>query len=201
MDGWAVVEHGPADVVVRTSLPVAPLAQHSELVRDLVRASVAAREDVAGVGVLRDQPEGLPLTAAADHDRRVRSPERLWRVDRLRELVVLAVVGPVLVAPHLVHDLEGLLQSFEAFREWREGHAEAAVLPLVPGRPDAEGRTPPGEHIERRHDLGEQPGVPEVTPVIRTWSSTLEVCAARKPSDVYPSSIGSPAPEMKSSWK
>src|SRR3982750_482500 len=35
------------------------------------------REEVAGVGVLRDQPQRLPLAHAPDHDRRVRPTQSL----------------------------------------------------------------------------------------------------------------------------
>ena len=71
----------------------------------------------------------------------------------------MPVEGPVVVAPHLAHDLQGLLEPLEPLGQRRERHAEGAVLALVPGRADAEGGPPAGEHVEGRHDLGEQAGV------------------------------------------
>jgi hypothetical protein len=72
-----VVEHGPADLVVRPALPIAPVMQHGELVGHPVGAGPGPGEHVAGVGVLGDQAERLPLTAPADHDRRARLLEGL----------------------------------------------------------------------------------------------------------------------------
>ena len=50
-----------------------------------------AAEDVARVGVLGDQAEGLPLAAAADDDPRARRADRHRAAERLFELVVPAV--------------------------------------------------------------------------------------------------------------
>src|SRR3712207_354541 len=65
------------------------LAQDAHLVTE--RLDRAAGE-VPDVGVLGDDAEGELLAAAADHERRVRTLDRLRLAARLRELVVAAVV-------------------------------------------------------------------------------------------------------------
>jgi len=71
---------------------------------------------------------------------------------------VPAVVRPVLLAPRLAHDLQRLLEPFEPFRERRERHAQSGVLALVPHRADADAEhcTPARQHVQGRHDLGQQ---------------------------------------------
>ena len=59
-------------------------------------------EEVAGVAVLGDEAQRLLLPAAADEDRRARALDGLRVADRRAEPVVLALVGPVVVAPHLL---------------------------------------------------------------------------------------------------
>ena len=72
---------------------------------------------------------------------------------------LLAKIVSTLDAPHLAHDPEGFLEPLEPLGQRRERYAEGAVLPFVPGCTDAEGGSPAGEHVEGRHDLGEQAGV------------------------------------------
>src|SRR5208282_6758836 len=62
---------------------VAVAAEHVQLVLEVVAELRVRRvEQVAGVGVLRHQAQGLALPAAADQDRRVRSLQRVRRVER-----------------------------------------------------------------------------------------------------------------------
>ena len=70
--GRVAVHRGDLDLVRITADRVAVAAQHIELVRDLGRVA----EDVARVGVLRDEPQRLPLAAAADQDPRARHAHR-----------------------------------------------------------------------------------------------------------------------------
>ena len=94
-------------------------------------------EEVAGLGVAGDQPQRLTLAAAPDEDRRVRPGQGLGRVQGPFEVVVPPGVGRLVVLPHPEADLDGLLQSLHAFRQRREGDAEAARLLLVPRGADA----------------------------------------------------------------
>ena len=57
----------------------------------------------------------------------------------------------VVVVPHLVGDLERVLEPLEALLQGRKRHAEAHVLALEPGGADAEPGAAAGEHIQRRH--------------------------------------------------
>ena len=122
-------------------------------------AEVGAAGDVAGVGVLGDEPERLALTAASDHDRRVRPADRLRMVERLGELVVRPQERPVVSGPHLVQDPERLLQPLEPLLQRRERDTETEVLTLEPGRPDAAPGPTAGQDVERRDGLSEDAGV------------------------------------------
>ena len=150
-----VVVRGLVDRVVVAPDLRAVRTQNVELAR-LARA----REKVARVGVLGDHPQRLLLAAAADHDRRVRPGQRLRRVERALERVVLAAVGLLVAVPHLQADLQGLLQPLEALRDRRERDAEPARLLLVPGRPDAEPRPAVRQHVEGGDDLGQDARLP-----------------------------------------
>lgn len=131
-------------------------AQHSDLVGQHGRVA----EDVAGVGILRDQPQRLLLAAAADHDPWPGLRDRFGHAQGFVQLVVLSGKGAVVAAPHLQADPQRFLQPLETLGQWRKGHAEARVLALVPCRAEAEFRTALREHVERGDDLGEQAGVP-----------------------------------------
>ena len=69
------------------------------------------------------------------------------------EPVVLPLVGPGLVRPHPVGDLQRLLESLEALGGRGERDAEAPGLSLVPAGAYAEVGAPPGEDVQRGHGL------------------------------------------------
>ena len=73
--------HGLLDLVVGPADRLAVLGEHLQLAADR-RAAVGDVEEVAGIGVARDQPQRLALPHAADQDRRVRAAERLRAVER-----------------------------------------------------------------------------------------------------------------------
>src|SRR5438876_3357207 len=129
-------------------------AQHVELVRRL-----GGIEEVARVGVAGHQQQRLALTLPADEDRRVRAAQRLGRVQRAGQVVVLALERAVVIAPHLLADAQRLLQPFVALGQRGEEQAQPAGLILVPGRPDAQHRAPAGQHVQRRDRLRQQPGL------------------------------------------
>jgi transcriptional regulator len=112
---------GLGDLVVVAALGVAVRAQHVELARQ-----VRAGEQVARVGVLGHEAQRLLLPAAPDHDRGVRPGQRLRRVQRPPQLIVLALVGALVAAPHLQADLQGFLQPLEPLGDRRERDAEPA---------------------------------------------------------------------------
>src|SRR5215210_3751362 len=71
-------------------------------------------------------------------------------------MVVVTDVGLNLVRPHLVSDLERLLETLESLlRGWKR-HAEAQRLALVPARADAEVGASAREHVERGGGLDEE---------------------------------------------
>src|SRR3954471_14683888 len=154
------------DVLERRPLDLVRVPAHALTVRpeDLVLAVDPGRatEDVAAVGVLRHQPERLPLPAAADHDRDAWPADRLRRVEEPCRVDVVAVecaLRAALALEHRVGDAERVLEQLEPHAERRELEPEASRLLLVPRRPDAEPRPAAGQHVERRRRLGPQPGL------------------------------------------
>src|SRR5437879_8909696 len=126
-------------------------AQHVELTLELFITQ--AREEVAGVAVLRHHPQRLLLAGAADHNGRVRALYGLRRVQRALELVVLAVIWLFVARPHLQRDLQCLFQPLEALGRRGDRHTQPTMLLLVPRRADAEIGAPTREYVERRRGL------------------------------------------------
>src|SRR5271157_376425 len=81
--------------------------------------------------------------------------QRLRAVQCLGELVVLAVVGSALAGPHLLDDLECLLQSLETLGHLWKGDAQPERLTLVPGRADTQVGAAVGEHIQGRYSFSQ----------------------------------------------
>src|SRR5437016_13905994 len=116
------------------------LPQDVELTRNF-----GSGEEVAGIGILGDQAQGFLFPAAPDQDGWVRARERLRRVERALELIVLAperLFAAAFAFPHLLADLECLLEPLEPLLDWRERDAEAAAFCFVPCGADAQPGTP-----------------------------------------------------------
>jgi hypothetical protein len=90
------------------------------------------------VCVLGDEPERLPLTSAANEDRRVGLLDGLWAVHLLREVDPFAVEGAGLAAPGAMGDLERVFEQLEPVGPTPVLDAERCVLAFVPRRPDTE---------------------------------------------------------------
>src|SRR5260370_7295814 len=75
------------DVGISTSHVLAVGAQDVEFAFE-----VRAREEVAAIGVLSDEPQGLFLARAADEDRRVRAPTLRRLLQRAADPVTLPAV-------------------------------------------------------------------------------------------------------------
>src|SRR5207237_4896640 len=111
------------DVVVIAADGVAMLPQDLELTRNF-----GSGEEVAGIGVLGDQPQGFLFPAATDEDGWVRAREGLRRVERALELIVLAagrLFAAAFAFSHLLAALACLLEPLQAFLDWRERGAMA----------------------------------------------------------------------------
>src|SRR5579859_6607418 len=105
-------ERGLLDLFVGATNGGAMLAQDIQFARELGQRQ--AREEVAGVGVLRYQSQSLALAAAANQYGWVRLLHSAGRVERARKMVMLALVGRVVAFPHLVRDLQRLFQPLKA---------------------------------------------------------------------------------------
>ena len=113
---------------------------------------IGSAEDVAGVGVLGDEAERLPLAAAADEDRDV-AADRPRVVVRAVDPVVRALDGRLLLREHRARDAERVLEQLEAHLQRREVEAVGAVLALEPGGAERVDRAAAGEDVQRRRDL------------------------------------------------
>src|SRR5205823_8411479 len=143
---------GLLDVVVIAADGLAMLPQDLELTWNF-----GSGEEVAGIGVLGDQPQGFLFAAATDQDGWVGARERLRRVERAFELIVLAperLFAAAFAFPHLLADLECLLEPLEPLLDWRERDAEAAAFCFVPGGADAQPGPAAGEDIESGDRFG-----------------------------------------------
>ena len=122
---------------------------------DLVGHGGGVAEDVGHVGVAGHQLQRPLLAAAADEDGRPTRLQRRRHVARLVDPVVAAVERRRLLGEHGPADLQRLLQAVEPLAGRREVEAQALVLHVVPGRPDAEDGPSRADDVERRHDLGQ----------------------------------------------
>jgi len=102
------------------------------------------------------QAQRLLLAHPSDQNRRTTGLQRLRNAQGLSQVVVLAVEGAVVRAPHLPADAQGLLQALEAFGHRRKGHAEPCVFALVPSRADTQQCSSSGQDVQRGEGLGEQ---------------------------------------------
>src|SRR5664279_4526294 len=116
---------------------------------------VGIAEQVASVGVPRDEAQRLALAAAADQDRDV-AADRLGVVEGAGGAEVLAGERRLLVGEHRARDLQRLLQTLEALLERRELEPVGGVFVLEPARADPVPRAAAGNHVERRGDLGSE---------------------------------------------
>ena len=147
--------HRQADLVDVGPLGLAVLRERG---LQTLEGAGADREPVDRLRVTGGEAQRLVGTHAADHHRRP-AAQRLGRVERAGELVVLAFERPLVVAAHLVVDGEGLVEALEPLRGRRVRHTERDVLLLEPGGADAERRPTTRQDVERRHGLGQQAGV------------------------------------------
>ena len=148
---------GLRDLVVVAPDVLAVPADDVELVRDALRPEPEV-EQVARVGVLRDEPRVRcsppPPTMIGDAAHRLRVVQRPLEADRL------PLERAVVVGEHPVGQAQGVLEQAEPLTGRGVGHAEPAVLLLVPRRPDAQPGAATGEHVERRDGLEQDAGVP-----------------------------------------
>ena len=121
---------------------------------DLVAHGVRIAEQVAGVGVARDEPQRLALARSADEDRDALL-QRPRVADRLGDRRRAALEARRARAPHERQQLERVLQQRVAVRARREVPAVELVLALKPGRAEAAHRAPAAQHVERGDDLRE----------------------------------------------
>ena len=102
----------------------------------------------------REGQEDQLAAGPANHDGR--RADRLRTIQSAAKLIVRAIVGTLVVAPHLAHYLECLLQPFESLLHRRERDAESDRLLLIPSSAEPQERAPTRRHVEGRDDLCEQ---------------------------------------------
>ncbi len=164
--------------------------EHRQLVSDL-GAAIGNVEEVAGVAVTGNEPEGLGFTGAADQDRRVRTRHRFRTADRSPRGQATTHEGGCVAGPHVVGELDGVREPLEPLDRRRQRHAEIVGLLLEVAGTDPE----PSPTLRQRVNV--------VTALISNAAGRIVaaatiapsrirfVCAARKPRVVNVSSIGS----------
>src|SRR5688500_2968106 len=78
----------------------------------------------------------------------------------LGQLEMRAFERRAVIAPHLMRDLERLLEHLKPNLQGREWNAQAVVLAVEPRRADTKRRSPAGQDIEGGHCLDQYAWVP-----------------------------------------
>jgi len=109
---------------------------------ELVPDGSQVAEQVAGVGVLGHESEGPPLAAATDEDGD-RPLDGARVVEGGGDGVVPTLVAGRVPAEHRPADPQGVLEPLHPLLDGRKGEPVAAMLVVVPGRPDPSTPFPP----------------------------------------------------------
>ena len=125
---------------------------------ELARHVGGLGNQVRFVGILRDHPQRLALTATTDHHGD--PAHRSGRVERVVDLVVPAREAGLLAAQHRQDDLQGLLQLLEAIGERSELDAKGVMLQLEPTGTNAQLGAAARHDVESRHRLRQDCWVP-----------------------------------------
>src|SRR5207253_4945394 len=121
----------------------------------LAREDSRAAPAVPVVGVLRDDPEGGALAAAADHELGVGRLDGL-RVERgVGELVVTPLERGAALLPQRPDHLTSLVQALEPLAHRVEGNAVGLVLVLLPSRALAQEKPSARNDVDLRSHLGD----------------------------------------------
>jgi hypothetical protein len=153
--GHLVVHGGHLDLVDVATKGVAVTPEDIDLWCYLFGAA----KQIAGVGILGNHAQCLALAAPSDQYPWTRCADRRRAAQRRLKLVVLALVGTVVVTPHLQADLDRLFETLESLGQGWERHTETPVFTFVPGRSNTKLGPATGKHIEGGHRLGQEPGM------------------------------------------
>jgi len=133
------------------------LPEDSELL--LEELGGLAPGEVDGVCVLRGDLEGL-VSGAADPDGDVWFLDGVGVTEGVLDAVVPAPVGGLVLGPHRLADLDGLLELPDAGHGLRERVAVGVVLHHLPPGSDPEVEAAAADVVEARGDVREEPRVP-----------------------------------------
>ena len=152
-----VLGDGPRDLALVAAEILAVPTQHRVVRRDGVRLA----EGVPQVGICGGRPERLARSRTADQDRQS-GLHRSRPADRVGHLVEPALVGHGLAIEQPPDQPDRLVQPVQALAEAAaEVDAEGVVLPFEPATTEPEDRPAARDVVERRRELGGQPGVAE----------------------------------------
>src|SRR3982074_637963 len=126
---------------------------------ELVPGHVWVGFDIAGVPELREQLEGDALTGTPDPERWMRLLHALGLVDGPVDRVVLPLEGGIVLGPHPVDDLAGLLEHPHPLPQFGEAVAVGAPFVLIPAGADAGVQTAVAGDVHGGGDLGVEGGV------------------------------------------
>ena len=135
---------------------VAAPSEHLDLLSEL---ALVHGEVVPDVGVARHDAHQHPLAGAADQDRG--AAYRLRLAHDLVHREVLSAKGDLLLRPHALQDLRGLVEGAHAFAQAREGAAIALEFGLEPARTETDDGSSVRNVVDGRDLLGENRRVPK----------------------------------------
>jgi hypothetical protein len=124
--------------------------------------------EVDGVGVFGRHPEG-EAAGPADPDGNVGFLDWVRVAEGVLDGVVPPLEGGLLLGPHPLGDLDGLLQLPYPDGRFREGVSVGPVLDLLPAGADAEVEAAAADVVDGGGDVGEEGGAPAV---MKKWSET-----------------------------
>jgi len=119
-------------------------------------------ERVPDVGVLRDDPEGLPLATAADHHRQVPLDRPGQDPQVIERVATAGWARDLLAVKQRSRGRRRLAEPVEPLAEpGPEVQPEGSVLPLEPGAADAHDRPSAADVVDRGEALHCESGVPK----------------------------------------
>ena len=149
--------HGPLD---RGRIPPDGLAVALQDLVLVLQCRQSEWEPVRHVGVLRGDLQRPLLASPADDDLRAAGLERPRAVQGAVDPVVAALEARTVLGEHRAADRERLVEPVHPLADGREVEPVAAMLVLVPGRPESQHRAAAGQHVQRRDHLRQQGRVP-----------------------------------------
>jgi hypothetical protein len=111
--------------------------------------------------MLSDETQGRAFAHTADKNRRMRSAERRWVVDRPLRTVVASLERRLVTCPHMLRQSQSLLEPLEALADGRQVEIHRFRFVFLVAGAQAEPGAAAGKHVE----CGDRPDEQSSRPV------------------------------------